>query len=131
MLSSWTLTSVTWASARFCPMQVVAYFSQALSAAKQNFGITCQELLTVVTALRHFWPYLHRQLFRQRTETLMRWHRVPIELRDYMPSLPACGRASAGRGGAALHSCFAEKETMWWLGGVEAQLRTVKSRKGE
>lgn len=53
----------------------------------------------------------------------MRWHRAPAELRDYVLSLPACRQASTGQGGAVLRSHFA----MWWLGGVKAQLQTVKS----
>lgn len=48
--------------------QVVANFSQVLSAAEWNDCVTRRELLAVVATLHHFRPYLYEQSFRLRTD---------------------------------------------------------------
>uniref|UniRef100_A0A669CP14 ribonuclease H n=1 Tax=Oreochromis niloticus TaxID=8128 RepID=A0A669CP14_ORENI len=48
--------------------RVVAYFSRALGRAERNYCVTRRELLAVVLAVRHFWPYLHGCRFLLRTD---------------------------------------------------------------
>jgi len=43
---------------------VVAYYSKTLAAAEQNDCTTRKELLVVVKAVKHFWPYLYGRTLR-------------------------------------------------------------------
>jgi len=47
---------------------VVAYYSKTLAAAEKNYCTTRKELLAVVKAVKHFWPYLYGRTFRLRTD---------------------------------------------------------------
>ncbi|MBN3314449.1 TRI67 protein, partial [Atractosteus spatula] len=56
------------------PVQVVAYFSRALSKAERNYCVTQRELLAVVSAVRHFKPCLFGTHFKLRTDhTSLTW----------------------------------------------------------
>jgi len=46
---------------------VVAYYSKTLVTAKKNYCTTRKELLAVVKAVKHFWPYIYGRTFRLRT----------------------------------------------------------------
>jgi len=43
---------------------VVAFYSKTLSTAKKNYCTTKKQLLAVVKAVKHFWPYLYGRMFR-------------------------------------------------------------------
>jgi len=47
---------------------VVAYYSKTLTTAEKNYCTTRKELLAVVKAVKHFWPYLYWRTFRLRTD---------------------------------------------------------------
>jgi len=60
-------------SMRGCPVPngtevVVAYYSKILSTAEKNHCTTRKELLAVVKAVKHFWPYLYERTFTLRTD---------------------------------------------------------------
>jgi len=46
----------------------VAYHSKTLAAAEKNYYTTRKELLAVVKAIKHFWPYLYGRTFRLQTD---------------------------------------------------------------
>jgi len=50
---------------------VVAYYSKTLAAAEKNYCTTRKELLAVVKAVKHFWPYLYGRTFRLRTDHVL------------------------------------------------------------
>jgi len=47
---------------------VEAYYSKTLAAAEKNHFTTRKELLAVVKAVKHFWPYLYGRTFRLQTD---------------------------------------------------------------
>lgn len=52
----------------------IAYFSRTFSSEEKNYCVTRKELLAVVTATKHFRPYLYGQQFKLRTDhASLRW----------------------------------------------------------
>ena len=48
--------------------RVIGYFSKTMSPEERNYCVTRKELLAVVTAVKHFRPYLYDREFRIRTD---------------------------------------------------------------
>lgn len=60
----------------------IAYFSKTFSTEERNYCVTRKELLAVVSAAKHFRPYLYGQPFKIRTDhASLRWM---VNLRDPM-----------------------------------------------
>ena len=54
--------------------RVVGYYSKTLLTAEQNYCVTRRELLAVVSAMKHFRPYLYGKRFKLRTDhASLRW----------------------------------------------------------
>ena len=54
--------------------RVVAYYSKTFSPPQGNYCMTRREILAVVIATNHFWPYLYEQKFRLQTDhALLLW----------------------------------------------------------
>ena len=54
--------------------RVIAYYSKTLTPSERNYCVARPELLAVVKAVKHFWPYLYGQKFLLRTDhASLRW----------------------------------------------------------